>query len=186
MVDDTFATQTGVSLRDAALELEIISSNDLATFDKPITRYEVALLLSDMYLKWEFIKKLNTNTTAYNVIAPVQDTSVSVTPWQQRLFIDLNSIDNKDFTNGYMTIFGTTYKIAKKETVYYFPTSYTRFGDVLNVEDDRVIGTISLSILQQWGMKTLIQGFVSLPGLQQIYTLSPTGQIPYYLLTRIK
>ncbi len=186
MVDKNYASQTGVSLQDAALELELITVSDLATFNKPLTRYEVAIILSDMHFKSKFINQLQSSTNTYNIISPVQSDDSTTKPWQQKIFIDLNSIDSKEFNNGYINIFNKSYKINKKETIYYFPTSYTRFGEISDITSDRVIGTISLAIIQQWWTKTMIQWFISLPNTEEIYTIIPTDQIPYYLIIRIK
>jgi hypothetical protein len=56
-----------------ALSLEIISRADESTFDKPITRYEVALLLSKLYLKNEFSKSLSDSNATYNIISAIDN-----------------------------------------------------------------------------------------------------------------
>lgn len=80
MTDKDFANQTGISLQDAALELELITVSDLSTFNKPLTRYEVAILLSDMHFKSKFINQLQNNTSTYNVISPVQSDATMTKP----------------------------------------------------------------------------------------------------------
>ena len=68
---------SGQTLSNKALELELISKADLATFDKPITRYEVALMLSNLHLKSEFINNLKDTSVNYNVISPIdKDTAI--------------------------------------------------------------------------------------------------------------
>jgi hypothetical protein len=68
---------TGQTVANKALELDIISRADLNTFDKPITRYEVALILSNLHLQNKFIINLKDTSVTYNVIAPIeQDTTI--------------------------------------------------------------------------------------------------------------
>ena len=102
---------TWETISSKALELEIISKADLNTFDKPITRYEVALMLSNLHLKSEFIKNLKDTSITYNVISPIDKDTTTYPAWQQKVFIDINSIDSKEFNNWFINLFGKTYKI---------------------------------------------------------------------------
>lgn len=187
LIDPTISSwATTQQIINKAIEHELITQTDTKTFDKPITRYEVALMLSDFHFRSAFIENLKSNTSSYNVISPANNDSTTYPAWQQKVFIDINSIDAKEFNNGYITIFGKSYKITKKEILHYFPTSYTWFGEISDVNNDTVIGNISMAIGQNWGTKILVEWFISLPDSQQIYTIYPTNQIPYYLITRIK
>jgi uncharacterized protein YwbE len=56
-----------------ALSVDIVSKADESTFDKPITRYEVALILSKIYLKDQFTRSLSDSTTSYNIISPIEN-----------------------------------------------------------------------------------------------------------------
>ncbi len=96
---------TGQTVSNKALELEIISRADLNTFDKPITRYEVALLLSSLHLQTKFINNLKDTAVTYNVIAPIEKDSTIYPAGQQKVFIDINSIDSKEFNNGFISLF---------------------------------------------------------------------------------
>jgi len=133
---------------EKALEAELITASDLTTFDKPITRYEVAIMLHTLYLKNTFINNLNDNNSIYYVISPTSDQSTGTTT-TQKSFIDITTIDSKDFNNGYISIFNKVYKINKKETINYFPTSYSRYGTISDINTDNVIGTITLAIGQK-------------------------------------
>lgn len=140
---------TGQTLSNKAIDMELINKADIATFDKPITRYEVALMLSTLHIKTQFIANLNNTTINYNVIAPIDKDTTTYTAGQQKVFIDINSIDSKEFNNGYINIFNKNYKIVKKEIINYFPTSYTRYGEILDVSNDNEIGSISMAISQK-------------------------------------
>ncbi len=187
LIDPTISSgATSQQIISKAIEHELITQTDTKTFDKPITRYEVALMLSDYHFRSAFIENLKDNTNSYNVISPASNDNTTYPAGQQKVFIDINSIDAKEFNNGYITIFGKSYKITKKEILHYFPTSYTWFGEISDVNNDTVIGNISMAIGQNWGTKVLVEGFISFPDTQQIYTIYPTNQIPYYIITRIK
>lgn len=174
-------TQTVI---EKALEVEIISNSDLTTFDKPITRYEVAIMLHTLYLKNTFIKNLNDNSSVYYVISAADQSTGSTT--EQKSFIDIASIDSKDFNNGYISIFNNVYKINKKETINYFPTSYSRYGTITDINTDNVIGTVTLAIGQKSGTKVVIEGYIILQNTAEIYTITPTNTIPYYTIKKIK
>ncbi len=180
----TGMTQSQALVR-RALELEIISKADLNTFDKPITRYEVALMLSNLHLKNEFIKNLKDTSATYSVISPVEKDTTIYPVWQQKVFIDINSIDSKEFNNGFINIFGKSYKISKKEIITYFPTSYSRYGELSDINNDTDIWSISMAIGQKWWSKMLIEWFIAFPETKEIYSIYPTSQIPYYMITKI-
>ena len=177
---------TGQTVANKALELEIISKADLNTFDKPITRYEVALLLSSLHIKTQFINNLKDKGITYNVIAPIEKDTNIYPDWQQKVFIDINSIDSKEFNNWFINLFGNSYKITKKEIITYFPTSYSWYGEITDITNDNEIGSISMAISQKWWTKVLIEGFIAFPEKKEIYSIYPTVQIPYYMITRIK
>ena len=177
---------SGQTVSSKALELEIISKADLATFDKPITRYEVALLLSNLHLQTEFINNLKDTAVTYNVIAPIEKDTTVYPAGQQKVFIDINSIDSKEFNNGFISLFGKAYKITKKEVINYLPTSYSRYGEITDITNDNEIGSISMAIGQKWGTKMLIEWFIAFPDTKEIFSIYPTTQIPYYMITKIK
>ena len=175
-------TQTVI---EKALEAELITSSDLTTFDKPITRYEVAIMLHTLYLKNAFIKNLNDNNSIYYVISATSDQNSGATT-TQKSFIDITTIDSKDFNNGYISIFNNVYKINKKETINYFPTSYSRYGTISDINTDNVIGTITLAIGQKAWTKVVVEGYIIFQNTAEIFTIMPTNTAPYYTITKIK
>ena len=106
-------------------------------------------MLHTLYLKNTFIKNLNDNSSVYYVISAANQTTGTGVITEQKSFIDIASIDSKDFNNGYISIFNNVYKINKKETINYFPTSYSRYGTITDINTDEVIGTITLAIGQK-------------------------------------
>jgi hypothetical protein len=42
---------------------------------------------------------LSDSTTSYNIISPIENDQTIYTSWQQKVFIDVNSLDSRDFTN---------------------------------------------------------------------------------------
>ncbi len=176
---------------EKALENWLISANDLSTFDKPITRYEAAIMLHALYLKQTFINNLNSNNSIYYVISKStsqywtwSDSSTSGN--EQYSFIDITTIDWKDFNNGYINLFGNVYKINKKEITSYFPTSYSWYGSITDINTDRVLWSINLAIGQRSGVKVVVEGYIVLDDLGTIYTILPTETMPYYLIKKIQ
>ena len=169
-----------------ALSLDIVSKADESTFDKPITRYEVALILSKLYLKDQFTRSLSDSNTSYNIISPIENDQTIYTSWQQKVFIDVNSLDSRDFTNWFVTLFWTNYKLNKKQTIQYFPTSYVWYGELSDISDDTTVGTISMSIWQKWISKLLIEWYIMLSTESWYYTIESTDQVPYYVISKIK
>lgn len=180
---DTLTRQQ--SVYNKALSLELISQADLATFDKALTRYEAALLIYKFYIKNRFIASLNSTNTTHNIIATVSQDNSATGSNQQKVFIDVNTIDNKDFTNGFIDIMGTNYALVKKQISQYFPTSYIRYGDIKDITNDTVIGTISFTIGQQWLSKSIMEGYISFDD-NRIFTITASNQSPYYLITKLR
>jgi hypothetical protein len=69
----------------------IVGSNDSLSFDKPITRYEIALLMHKIGTKKQLTTYIADANKNISIMAPV--TTISPNTY----FIDINSIDNKDF-----------------------------------------------------------------------------------------
>lgn len=184
IVNNTTTRQTATY--NKALTLELVSNADLATFDRILTRYEAALLLYKLYVKNRFIASLNNNDVTHTIISSVQQDDMTAS-WgnQQKVFIDINTIDNKDFTNGFIDIMGTNYALVKKQVSQYFPTSYIRYGDVKTITDDTIIWSISFTIGQQWLSKSIIEWYISLDG-GNIFTITPSSQTPYYNITKLR
>ncbi len=55
-----------------ALSLDMITQAEKQTFDKSITRYESAMILSKLYLKQEFTKNLSDTNASYSVISEIE------------------------------------------------------------------------------------------------------------------
>jgi hypothetical protein len=43
-----------------------------------------------------------------------------------------------------------------------------------------------MAIGQKWGTKTLIEGFIAFQDSKEIYSIYPTEQVPYYMITKTK
>lgn len=132
----TTTTARQTATYNKALSLELVSQSDMATFDRALSRYEAALLLYKLYIKNRFITSLTNANTSHNIISSVPQEQNSTGTDQQKVFIDVNTIDNKDFTNGFIDILGTNYALVKKQVSQYLPTSYIRYGDIKSITDD--------------------------------------------------
>lgn len=167
-----------------ALSLEIITRADEATFLKPITRYEVAMILHKSYLQDKFKESLSDTNANYTVISPIEIDNVPINSNQEKVSIDINSIDNKDFTNGFVTLFGRNYKLTKRQVTQYFPTSYVWHGELIDITEDKVIWSISMSIGQQWIRKSLIDWYIIIEDLWWYYNIKNTEQFWNYIITK--
>jgi hypothetical protein len=107
--------------------------------DRPLTRYEIALLLYRFYLKYRLLslagakienQVINTITDVQQNPDWSQSATITVDPW---LLLDRN-VDHL-----YATIFGQEYKMSKEKLVLQFENAYSRFGSLYLVERD-VIG----------------------------------------------
>lgn len=185
MVGDITNESTTEQVIEEALDSELITASDLSTFNKPITRYEVAMMLHTLYLKNIFIDNLTQESSTYYIISPTSD-QLSGSNNEQRSFIDINTIDSKDFNNGYINLFGKTYKLNKKETINYFPTSYSRYGTISDTNTDNIVGTITMAIWQKSWTKVVLEWYIIFQNTSNLYTITPTSTIPYYTIKKIK
>lgn len=169
-----------------ALEEDLISAKDLSTFEKPITRYEAALVLHTLYLKQLFVKSLNEAGSIYYVVSPVSDTqSTQADEDTKKYFIDVMSIDSKDFNNWYISLSNKTYKLHKKETISYFPTSYLWYWTLRDINTDKSVWTVGLAIGQRAGAKIVVEWYINLNNNTDLYTINPAETIPYYIIDKI-
>ena len=65
-------------------------------------------------------------------------------------------------------------------------TSYSRYWEITDLTNDNEIWSISMAIWQKWWTKALIEWFIAFPDTKEIYSIYPTNQIPYYMITKIK
>lgn len=181
----TWSNNRANDVYNKALSLELIGRSDESTFTKPVTRYEVALILSKMHLKDQFAKALASSTSTATIISPLEQDETVYTANQEKVFIDINSIDSREFTNWFVTLFGTTYKLVKKQTTQYFPTSYVWYGELLDATDDTRVGSLSMSIGQKGISKSLIEWYILLTKDTGYYTIESTNDvIPYYVISK--
>ena len=65
---------------------------------------------------------------------------------ESNVYVDINLLQNGNFSVGYLEIFGQRYKIVKSNVKEYFNNNFQRFGDVFSLDKEEKIGTMSLIV----------------------------------------
>ena len=152
---------------DKAVELGVISHTDIINFDRPITRYEIALLLYRFNIRYTLLSNLNNNTLPNQVISmqstlPI-DSSNGLRQWV--VSIDVNTILAESFDQWFITLFDTNYKISKKAVDKYFTDNVVWYGDVIDITTNNPSWTISFVVSNG----TVINGLIRTDTSQERY-----------------
>lgn len=167
-----------------AISLWLIQAVSVANFDRPITRYEVAMLLYTTKIKKEITDNLNNNYETNKLIFPIQH---SLTTWsistEKVWLVTVNtSILERSNKDVYVVdLFGNQYKIKKIATQKYLDADYVWYGKMMTLDETKEIGTTALTISNG----VVIEGvFRPYKVATATYYLSPseTNQ-PYYNMT---
>lgn len=171
---------------EEAQELWMIGPADAVTFDNPITRYEVALFLHRFKVKFQILQNLNSSNIPNQIISTV--------PWslitgannmpEARVYVDMNLLLNKNFSIGYIEIFGERYKIVRTKISENIASadSFERYGDLFTLDSEEKIGT-TLFIINSYN---LVQGTIRI-GATNTYVIDPISNTnAYYKLNQTK
>jgi hypothetical protein len=97
-----------------AIDLSLISAQDTITFSSPISRYEVAVFLYRLKVRLTMYNNLNNTKLPDEIVHTLEDTTTTGNSKQSaKIFVDVPTINNSTFTNGYVEIFGERYKVRK-------------------------------------------------------------------------
>ncbi|MDR2189707.1 MAG: S-layer homology domain-containing protein [Candidatus Peribacteria bacterium] len=154
-----------------AIELSLISAQDTVSFPNAISRYEVALFLYRMKVRRTMFSNLNGTALTDEVVRTLENTTLSGEEKKSgKIAVDLVSLNNRDFTNGYIELFGQRY-ILKKSTLTTYnvgTNSFVWYGDLVDLETDKYIGTTTFIITNA----NLTEGIIRFSSLKTSYYIS--------------
>lgn len=121
-----------------AQQLGLITDTSTATFDKPITRYEMSTLMYRLKVKNQLVQSLNSDLMKDKLITMVNTSKqlIETTGDRKKGYILMNSYLLADQNTDYflIDIFGTTYRITKNTIRKYFDKQYVWYGDVYTLD----------------------------------------------------
>lgn len=135
-----------------ARELWILNTEDAASFDNQLTRYEAALLFYRFQLKQKISSGLNTEKHKNELISTIKNTDGSFTTGDiegaYAVALDANLLKNQFFQEGFVEFLGTRYSL-KKTTMTVFDLgeeSFVWYGDLIDIEKETKIWTINFIV----------------------------------------
>lgn len=167
-----------------AIDLSLISAQDTVTFDKEIARYEVAVFLYRLKVRLTMYNNLNNTMIPDEIIKTLEDTTQTWAKQTANISVDLLALNNQNFSEGFIEIFGTRYKIKKTVTDAYnvWENSFVRYGSISDFVTNENVGIINFIITN----KALTEGSVRLLKDDKSYKITKDEQInSYYYLTQI-
>jgi hypothetical protein len=167
-----------------AVELGMIQNSSPTNFDKPISRYEIALLLYNTKVKENIIKNLNSDVETNKFIYPVPGTITTGAIGETKWLISLNTqILNRGDSDIYtIDLFGDQYKIEKSATQKYLSNDYVRYGKMLSLDQANELGTAVFTISNSVIIDGVIRPYKVSP--QTTFYITPATQQPYYTMTK--
>jgi hypothetical protein len=154
-----------------AIELSLISAQDTVSFPNPISRYEVAIFLYRMKVRLAMYNNLNEDKLNDEIIRTLEDTTLDGAEKKSgKIAVDLVSLNNRDFTNGYVEIFGQRYGVKKSILTNYNvgANSFVWYGDLIDIQTDEYVGTMTIVITNG----ALTEGVIRLSSSKVSYYIS--------------
>lgn len=169
---------------DRALQLGMISPSSPEIFEKPISRYEVAVLLYKSKIQKDILSNLNNNFEKNKFIFTMSSTGALVTTGNLTGLASINTYLLESNPNGtyVVDLFWTQYKILKTVTQKYLETDYVWYGKMLLLDESKEIWTIALTLSDGIIISGIMRPYVV---ESATYLINPSSQQPYYILTRI-
>ena len=167
---------------DRAVAMWMIQQSTPTNFDKPITRYEVAMLLYNSKIKYELIKNLNNNFETNKLIYTVPD---SVSTWastgEKTGLISINTqIMERSDINGYtIDLFGEQYVLEKTATQKYLNSDYVWYGKILSLDKTTAVWTAALTMSNGVVISWVLRPYNI---LSKTYYITPSSKQPYYTM----
>lgn len=121
-----------------ARELELTKEKNISSLDRPLTRYEMILLLYRFYVKYSLLEKLNANVGLLDENESITLRSVG----NGIIVINSNEFLDETVEKILAEIDGSYYTLEKSNLITQFENAYTWYGDVYLLEDtDDTVGT---------------------------------------------
>lgn len=183
-------TATGDEVRwkpyfDVGLQLGLVTYMDRVNFDKPITRYEVAVILYRFRVKYQMLYSLNTNTVENQIISMMSNSEQIINGVKQwNVYINTTKLNDQNFSIWYIELFDSKYKIVKRNIEKYFSNNFVWYGDVYDINTDQAIGTLNLLVSNNTILEWNIRPYSS---WGMYYDISkPTDTSSYYIIKQIE
>lgn len=168
---------------DRAVAMWMIQTSSPTNFDKPITRYEIAMLLYNSKVKYELIKNLNNNFETNKLIYTVADSvTTGSTTWEKVWLISINTqiLDRTEVAWYTIDLFGDQYLLEKVATQKYLNNDYVWYGKIISLDKTKNIGTAALTlsngIVISWVFRPYNLSTMT-------YYVEPSAKQPYYTMT---
>ncbi len=118
-----------------ARNLDLTKEKNIYSLERPLTRYEMVLLLYRFHVKYSLLEKLNNNVWLIND----DDTIAINSVWDWVVVINSNEFLDEDVDEILVQIEGKYYLLKKSNLISQFDEAYTRYGDVYLIDsiDDR-------------------------------------------------
>jgi hypothetical protein len=165
---------------DKAVVNGMIEPSQSESFDKPISRYEIAKILYNSKVKYALIRNLNNNYETNKLIYPVPNTQ---TTWSNtgeiKWLVSINTqiLSRSDIDTYLVDLFWNQYKLERQATQKYLNSDYVWYGKVISIDETQNIGTSAFTISNG----VIIDGVIRPYLVEQAnYFLTPSVQQPYY------
>ncbi len=114
-----------------ARNLELTKEKNIFALERPLTRYEMILLLYRFYVKYSLLEKLNANVWLFDESDNISIRSVG--DWV--LVLNSDEFLDEKVEEIFAEIDGSYYRLEKSNLILQFENAYTRYGDVYQLDD---------------------------------------------------
>lgn len=169
---------------DRALQLGMISPSSPENFEKPISRYEVAVLLYKSKIQKDILWNLNNDFEKNKFIFTISPTETLVTTGNLTGLVSINTYlleSNPNWTY-VVDLFWKQYKILKTATQKYLENDYVWYWKMLLLDETKEIWTVAMTISDGIIISGILRPYIL---ENTTYTIKPSQQQPYYLLSRV-
>lgn len=166
-----------------AIEIWLISAQDTVSFTDEIARYDVARYLYRLKVRLTMYNNLNSTQLSDEIVKTLSETITTWDDWKinVKVYVDILALNNSAFTDGYMELLDTRFKVTRSELDSYNvgTNSFVRYGKLYDLETDEQVGSISF-ILTNW---TLVEWSIRANKVSYYLEKDP-NTTTYYNLTQ--
>lgn len=162
---------------EKAKELWLTKESNIEALERPLTRYELVLLLYRFYVKYDLLSKFwNTFDMGWSAIKMIEESIGADGLKHGKALVDTQKFLDQNITSVNMSIFGIEYRIDKTKLVNQFTDAFTRYGDVY--KENKYIGIASFNIIKDILTDGSIRPLNTSDG--KYYSIGMSTQPPFY------
>jgi S-layer homology domain len=162
---------------EKAKELWLTKESNIEALDRPLTRYELVLLLYRFYVKYDLLNKFGNTFDMGGSAIKMSEESVGADGLKSgRALVDTKKFLDQNTTSVTMNIFGMDYRIEKTKLVNQFVDAFTWYGDVYKGND--YIWVSSFNIVKEILTDGTIRPLNTTDG--KYFTIAMSSQPPFY------